>query len=542
MRLQMVVSAFPALLSLGLADPAAARQAPRPPQAVPVSEDLRTPAERSEFTEHTPYDSMWAFLRRLEADAPEMRLASYGTSGEGRELPYAVFARPSVSEPAEARALGKPILVLAAGVHGDERTLRESVLLITRELATEGTSLHRALDAVTILVVPQLNPDGFAAEPGPIRENASGVDLNRDYMKLEHPEIRSYVQNILHGWDPHLFVDGHDGGAFPYNLHYQCPSHAGSDARITSLCDDRIFPAVGAKLAAEGYRAWYYQRGTETRWEVGDPDARIGRNYGGLVNLVGILFESPPSQTGTEAVLSGVLAYEAVVEWAQGNADLLVRTVEEARLETVRLGAPEGDVPIEMTYAPEPARVRYLIGAGQDLRGIVEVESDSLMKRPIATLVRPRPWAYVLPPEAVEAVELLTAHGIEVERLTGAADATVSAYPMLGISHEPAYDHPAAVRLQVADAVPREVALPAGSFVVRTAQVQGRLAALLLEPETMDGVVYWNRMDDLLPVGEIEAAALASGGGAPATPAPLFPIYKLMAPTELATEPLTQTR
>jgi hypothetical protein len=225
---------------------------------------------------------------------------------------------------------------------------------------------------------------------------------------------------------------------------------------------------------------------------------------------------------------------------------LLVATVEEARRETVRLGAPVGDVPIEVTYAPEPRRVRYLIGVGRDMREILEVESDSLMKRPVATLSRPRPWAYVLPPEAAEAVELLTAHGIAVERLTVATSVTVSAYPMIGISYEPAYDHPAAVRLDVADPVSRGVSLPAGTFVVRTAQAGGRVAAHLLEPETRDGVVYWNRLDDLLPVAEIEAAAGArvgasagpdgARGAAPAT-APIFPIYKLMEPTALPTAP-----
>ena len=134
-------------------------------------------------------------------------------------------------------------------------------------------------------------------------------------MKLEHPEVRAYVQNILIAWDPQIFVDGHDGGSFPYNLHYQCPSHAGSDPRLTHLCDDRIFPAVEAKLGAEGYRAWYYQAGTRTRWDVGEPDPRIGRNYGGLANQVGILFESPPTQDRADAVRSGVLAY-ARLSWS----------------------------------------------------------------------------------------------------------------------------------------------------------------------------------------------------------------------------------
>jgi hypothetical protein len=545
MHLRIVGWPLFALLYHGLPSPAAALQTGPYAALTSATDALLTPAERSGFAEETPYDSMRVYLQRLEASAPEMRLLSYGTSIEGRDLPYAVFARPAVSGPAGGEALVKPTLVLAAGVHGDEPTLRESVLLIARELATEGTSLNRALDRVTVLIVPQLNPDGFAREPTRRRENAAGVDLNRDYTKLEHPEIQSYVRNILIAWDPELFVDGHDGGSFPYNLHYQCPSHAASDARITSLCDDRIFPAVEEKLGEEGYRAWYYQRGTRTRWDVGESDARIGRNYGGLANQVGILFEAPPTQDREDAVRSGFLAYEAVVEWTVENVELLVTTVNEARRETVRMGeTPDGDIPIETGYAPEPGRVRYLIGAGQD-GAVAEIVSDSLMKRPVATLTRPRPWAYALPPEAGEAIELLVAHGIEVEQLTRAVGARVSAYPMVGISYEAAYDHPAAIRLEVADPVLREVTLPAGSFVVRMGQVRGRVAAHLLEPESRDGVVYWNRMDDLLRVPEIEAVAGAREAGgiasssAPgaASPAPVFPIYKLMEPVALPVAP-----
>ena len=40
---------------------------------------------------------------------------------------------------------------------------------------------------------------------------------------------------------------------------------------------------------------------------------------------------------------------------------------------------------------------------------------------------------------------------------------------------------------------------PKGTFIIRTGQVMGRVAAHLLEPETNDSVVRWNAMDALLP-------------------------------------------
>jgi dipeptidyl-peptidase-4 len=507
------------------------------PLGASAQEAPRTVAERSAFTRYTPYDSMWSYLGRIQEAGTEMRLGVYGTTHEGRRLPYAVFSRPSVTQPWEAWALGKPILVLAAGVHGGEPTLREAVLMLARDLATPGTEMNLALDRVTVLLVPQINPDGFSAEPKQ-RGNLWGIDLNRDYMKLEQPEIQSYVQNILLSWAPHLFVDGHDGGSPPYNVNYQCPSHSAPDSRITALCDDHIFPAVDRKLAGEGFRSWYYQRGNATRWDVGGPDPRIGRNYGGFANMVGILFETPPTQGLADGVRSGLLAYEAVIEWARDNPDLLMETVRAARVQAVEMGdAPSGDVPIEVEYAPEPEHVSYLLQVGPP--GSPEtrrIESDSLMKRPVTTLARPRPWAYVVPRDAVDAIRLLQRHRVQVERLTEPATVGVDAYTITDIGYESAYNHAAAATIHVGEEVARAVSLPAGSYLVRTGQMQGRIAAHLLEPETRDGVVYWNRMDAWLPKSEVEAFEAGRGE------APLFPIYKLMQPTPLRTLLLPEDR
>ncbi len=499
-----------------------------------ASQELRTQSEESGFTEFTSYDNMMTYLQAVQASSTEMRLGMYGETREGRALPYAVFSRPAVTEPWEAWTLGRPILVLAAGVHGPERTLRESVLLMVRDFATPGTPMNQVLDDLVIIVVPQINPDGFSRPGSPMRGNLWGLDLNRDYMKLEQPEIQGYVQNILLRWAPHLFIDGHNGGAPPYNIAYQCPSHAAPDQRITALCDDLIFPAIDRKLETEGYSSFYYDTGrNENRWVAGGTDPRIGRNYGGFMNTVGILFESPPGmQTLADGVRSGVLAYEAVVEWAVENPELLMETVRTARIEAVELGSgPSGEVPLRVEYEPADRTVTYqLVTRQQGEEPVIRtIESDSLMIRPVATLSRERPWAYVVPRDAVGAVELLRRHSITVEELQADTEVEVEAYRIADITYERAYNHAASTRVEVHGVETRTVTLPRGSYIVRTGQMQGRVVAHLLEAESTDGVVYWNHMDAWLPKPEV--ARFKAGDGEP----PVFPILRLMAPTPLPT-------
>jgi len=510
----------------------------------------RTVSEQSGFSTHTRHLEMWEYLTALRAVTTEMRLGSYGETREGRELPYAIFSRPLVSTPAEAWALGRPIVVLAANVHGGERTFREGLLILMRDLVTPGTEANALLDELVIIVAPQINPDGFEAGPQGQRGNAWGIDLNRDYVKLEHPSIANLVGNVIAAWRPHLFIDGHDGGSRPYNLNYQCPSHYDSMLELTAICDDEIFPAIDARLASEGYRSWYYQQGDEEEWRTGGFQVRIGRNYAGMVNTIGMLFEAPRQELEGGA-RAGYLGYLTAIDFMAEHAERVMTLVERARAETVALGAePRGQVAVTMEYEPEEEPASYLLvranGAREDT---IQVTGARLMKRPVATRFRPRPWAYVLPRDAVDAVAMLRRHGITVERLEAPMRLRVDAYTVAGVTYEEAYNHKAAMRVEVGSVVPVEREFPAGTYVVPTAQHLGRLAAHMLEPETDDNVIYWNTMDAWVPRpvasgrGSSPPAGARQGGAADTVGRgsvipgpPLVPIFKLMRPAAFASE------
>jgi dipeptidyl-peptidase 4 len=519
------------LLTVTLAAPQA-RLAAQPIQ------ELRTPAEASGFQRYTSHQEMWDYLLALRARSTDMRLGTYGETREGRQLAYAILSRPLISEPSEAALLGKPVVVLAANVHGGERTFRESLLILLRDIATPGTAENRLLDDMVIVVTPQINPDGFEATPRGQRGNAWGIDLNRDYIKLGHPETANYVGNIINHWRPHLYVDGHNGGVFPYNVTYQCPSHASPDQRLTALCDDRIFPAIDRALQAQNFKSWYYNVGTpnEERWPTGGSQARIGRNYGGFANSVGILFESPGWQDMQTGVRSGHIAYRTVLDYVQQNPDELMTTVNRARRETIAMGlAAQGEVVVAMEYGPEDRRVDYEIAVGQGAeRQAVPVRGAQLIKKPIPTATRARPYAYILPRDAVDAVAMLRRHGIVIEQLQDSVRLEVQAYTVAGIDYTSQYNHAAAVRVRVGNVITTERTFPRGTYVVPTGQVLGRVVAHMLEPETDDNVIYWNTMDAWLPRPR---AAQAAAGESPADGAQqqpaLVPIFKLMTPRPL---------
>ncbi|MFN7965726.1 MAG: hypothetical protein U0V87_08585 [Acidobacteriota bacterium] len=74
--------------------------------------DLRTVAEKSEWTATSNYDQTLAYLRELCRRQPAFDLTSFGVSPQGRDLPLLIVSRERAFTPKAARALRKPIVLI----------------------------------------------------------------------------------------------------------------------------------------------------------------------------------------------------------------------------------------------------------------------------------------------------------------------------------------------------------------------------------------------------------------------------------------------
>jgi hypothetical protein len=192
-----------------------------------------TRAERTNFIETSHYDDVIVFIDSLKTLGAKIATGSIGKTIEGRELPYVIASRPLVTTPAEARRLGRPIAYIQANIHAGEVEGKEAMLAMLRDLLFDKQK--NVLDSVVLIVQPIYNADGnerFAAQEknrgaqnGPelvgTRQNASGWNLNRDYIDADAPETRASLA-MLNKWNPDLFMDLHttDGSIHGYALTY----------------------------------------------------------------------------------------------------------------------------------------------------------------------------------------------------------------------------------------------------------------------------------------------------------------------------------
>jgi hypothetical protein len=494
---------------------------------------LQTRAERTGFEETSSYAEVRAFMEALAARTRRARVESFGHSEEGRDLPLLVLGDPPAPRPTDARLSGRPIVFVRGNIHAGEVEGKEALLHLARRLTTGD--LQSLLNGAVWLFAPIYNADGNekvslekrTEQNGPIggvgtRENAKGLDLNRDFMKLDSAEARAMV-GLLARWDPHVVVDLHttNGSFHGYHLTYSPTLNPNADSRLIAYTRERLLPTVREAVAARhAFRTYYYgnfdEDGTRA-WRTFDHRPRFGNNYVGLRNRIAILSEAYSYLDFAGRVKVTEAFVEEVMRYVIAHASEIRALVSQLDAGSTASAPPrEAGVAFEIRPLPEP--VDILVGAvekkvnprsGRAMQAMVEDRVTPVRMTDYgvfaATTTRRVPREYLVLPSAnglhQRVSALLRAHGVRVDELRAAATLKIERFVIKEASHaERSFQghHETAVSGRFEEAI---VAAPGGALVVRTDQPLGRLVFYLLEPESDDGVTTWNMVDAALTPG-----------------------------------------
>lgn len=497
---------FTIAVAVATAAPIAAQQLPQ------------TGAETARFERHTSHDELMTFLYDVQARTDNMLIRHLATTDEGRTMPLVILGAPPVATPATAWFSGKPTLFITGNVHGGERAGREGSLQLIRELALGAA--RPLLDRVNVLIVPTLNPDGAERRS---RTNTLGYDMNRDFIVAETPEISAILEHVLLEWWPDVYVDVHNGGAYPYNVTYQATLHPGADADLVRFARGPMFDAIKRHLATKSMKSYWYSgpRSDSTgqwSWQTTEPWARKQHSYGGLQNMITLLFEIPGRWTLQQQADNAREGMIGLLRFMADSAAAVRRSVVGARQRTLHSPPDRVVISIEQSAYAQPEQ--FYVMQNNEERLVTGVNRTLY----VAGETRARPWAYAFDARLNRVADFLRRHAIDVERLEAPVEVAAERYQLTKIawSESPYQNHLLAdAAVQV---VPATMTLPAGTYLVRMSQNAARLIAELMEPDTDDSIVTWNLLDHSLP-----APRSLEG-----RQQPLFlPIYRITAPASV---------
>lgn len=495
-----------------------------PSPAIGVAEPAAV-VESTGYARTSLYSEVMDFIQRTAATSPRVALATLTRSAEGRAVPLVILSQERVRTPAELRATAKPAVLIMANIHAGEVEGKEACQMLIRDVASGR--LAGLLEHQVVLVLPIFNADGndklgrnrhdLGPELAGVRHNGQYLDLNRDYAKLESPEVRALVA-LLVQWDPVLVVDMHttNGSYHREPVTYTTGGNPNQPKALAEYMWGRLFPAVVATMRArDGWESVPYgsfadAEHPEKGWENDSIEARYGTNYVALRNRLTILDENYSYADFKTRVLSSLDFITAVLEYSDAHAGEIAALVRRADADTRDSFAGQGlatewrlDRMTEVTIrgfehvkTPVTAaeRTRYpWLGEYRMIPTAVQRDyTVPYLALAAATRTINLPAAgYVVMPGNDEAVANLRAHGIALERLDQSC--TVKAEHFAVSKVETAKNiYQGHVLVTVGgEWVPAEVELPAGAVIVDLHQPLARLIAVLLEPSSTDSLATW---------------------------------------------------
>ena len=486
-----------------------------------------TRAERSGFRETSSYADVLSFLDSLQVLSRELRMGTLGISAERRRIPYVIAARPAVATPAEAHRRGKPVVYLQANIHAGEVEGKEAVQMLLREL-TVG-SLTNLLDRIVLVAVPIYNADGNERwapgeqnrpgqnGPGTVGQNTNGqgLNLNRDYVKMEAPETRGSV-SLLQSWDPDLLLDLHttNGSYHGYVLTYAPGLNPNSNPAV-DFVRERLLPEIRRRMLQRHHQRTFSYGNFRSQhpdsltlgWETYDARPRFGTNWMGLRGRPAILSEGYSNadfQTRITATYNFVREVLGLVVEQSAALRSAIAGAERQRPDSIAIRSVLARPIMEEVVA----EITEDAGAGSNgyarrrRTGAYRTIRMPVFDRFTAARKESVPAGYLIPPRAREVVGLLRRQGIVVEMTSQTRRTPVQVFTLEKLEVDSLFEGHRPVRADGQwSSDPVDSTITSGWYFVGTNQPLGRLAAYLLEPASEDGVVTWNLLDRELRTG-----------------------------------------
>jgi murein tripeptide amidase MpaA len=473
-----------------------------------------TPAERADLATTPRYAETRAWLERLAAASPLIRIETFGRTAQGRDM---LMVRASKG------GTGKPVVLIQAGIHSGEIDGKDAGLMLLRDIALRGKD--SLLDTVDLVFVPIYNIDGheatsrwnFPALRGPAEKGmvttARGINLNRDYAKADAPETRAMI-GLLRRLDPILYVDCHvsDGFDMQYDITFTYAGW-GRYAYHRATADwlmSRFGPTVTTALERAGHIPTLYPSPIDTR----DPargirqapeGPRYSTGYGDFIGVPTVLVENHMLKPYRQRVLGTYVLLEAALKLAATDRDRIAaaKAADRASRPATMLArwkpaaTPIGWIDTFKGIAFETYRSPASGRLEQRWTGKpITFRMPIIGQDPVETVTLPTAWW--VPAEQTEVLDRLRLHGIRFEAIDAPRTLTLDRVRLRDPLVQPAQDGRFPLKASFDHLAVTET-LPAGTIRVPADQPLGLLAAALLEPEAPDSFLAWGFFAELLP-------------------------------------------
>ena len=478
--------------------------------------------EKSGYLKTPGYDETMEYFKRIDEYSEYAKLITFGISPQGRNLNCLIVSKDKAFNPADAKATGKPIILIDNGIHSGEIEGKDALMMLLREILISKEK-EKMLDDVILLVIPIFNVDGHERsgkynrinQNGPEemgwRTTAQNLNLNRDWMKADTPEMQAMLK-LYSAWLPDFFIDNHttDGADYPYTITFGIENFSNVYSETADLMRNKFTPFIHNKLKEAGFLSYGYV-GLKN-WEAGldsgitdyPSTPRFSTGYSSIQNRPSLLVETHMLKPYKERVFATKAANETVIEFCSINKNELVGLNKRADINSVKNFLDKKEkLPLQFKISDKSIKVPFIgykyfkeksdisgsekiVYTDQKIDMLLDLFNDVQIVKEVSV-----PEFYIIPEEWSIIVDRMKLHGIEVDTLKTEKIFDVKRYRFTEVKFA---ENPFEGRHRVSFNVNEyyeKIKIPAGSFIVNTDQRTIRVITNLLEPESEDSFIKW---------------------------------------------------
>ena len=484
--------------------------------------------EKSGYITTEDYNQTMEYFQSLADNSEFAEFLTFGVSPQGRELNYLLVTKESKISVLPGKELLKPTILIINGIHSGEIEGKDASMILLREILITKEKEY-LLDSINIIVVPIFNVDGHERKSKYNRINQSGpeemgwrttaqnLNLNRDWMKADTPEMQAML-NLVNEWNPDFIIDTHttDGADYQYTVTYSVEWSKNIYSKTADLLGKEFAPFLEYQVEEKGFLIFPYiylkewDKGLDAGLIYWPATPRFSSGYFALKNRPMLLVETHMLKPYKDRVYSTKAVLETTMEFIFNNSTKLRELNKEADQQTAKLYEENKYLPIVFSNTDKYEMVNFkgydyswdssevsgtkkLVYTKNKKDFEIKYFDDIIVTDSIKVAK-----GYYIPPEYSFLVYRLKLHGIDPSFIISESrKVLVTRYKFKDVKFsETPYEGRQTVTFNY-DTFIEEVNIPEGSYFYSTNQRAARILTHLLEPKSFDSFVQWGFMNQI---------------------------------------------
>lgn len=487
-----------------------------------LGQELKIRYELTDGEETSTYQEVIDFWKQLDKQSDRIKLSEKGLTDSGYPLHLVLISNSKTFDIQRIKQQNKAVILVNNGIHPGEPDGIDASMLLARDIADGKVELP---DDVILAVVPVYNIGGFLKrspdyrvdQNGPAefgsRGNAQNLDLNRDYIKMDSKNAKSFVQ-IFHELDPDVFIDNHvSNGADYQHVMTLLSSQSSKIGGEMGEYMNKIFePGIYRLMKQKGLDLIPYVnvwgKSPDNGWNEYFDSPRYSSGYGTLWSTFCFVPETHMLKPYKQRVAATYQLMVSFIEFTSENRSEIIRIRKDTRQRELTassfpIGWKHDTVHFQnflykgFESGYKKSRVSGIDRLYYDRSKPFEKMIPVYNRYNVEKMVQ-KPAAYIIPQGWWRVIERLQLNGVQMRQLKEDLTLEVEMYSIKDYkSLSNAYEsHHLNYDVEVIKTT-KHKNFRKGDWYIPMNQKANRFLVETLEPETMDGYLAWNFFDGI---------------------------------------------